>query len=168
MGSTRCAGCKGKAVLLVPRRTLPRSRSRSDILQSSHNHQPVFSRARTQPSLLLVSQFSPFSGFMVVLNSNYFSCFLNLCFAHFPSAIIPGSGVSQQLLELSNARLPSPGEPTTFTGTSASGRLRNRQNWEPSASSWPLAGERGFPCSLGRLRMAGTWVLSDPFDAAQG
>ena len=110
----------------------------------------------------------------MILNSSYISCSPNLCFTYFPSAIICGSGVSQRLLELSpapafsNARLPSPGEPATLAGTSACGCLRKRQNWEPSASSWPLTRKRGFPCSPGCSGTAGTRDLSDPFDAAQG
>lgn len=135
----------------------------------SQHHEPVFSQAGTQPSLLLGSQLPPF---VMVLNSSYISCSPNLCFTYFPSAIICGSGVSQQLLELSHApafsdaRLPSPGEPATLVGTLACKHLRKRQNWEPRASSWPLARKKGVPPLIGVLRHG--WDLPDPPDAAQG
>jgi len=97
VGRTRFTGCKGEAVLLHPQmHPASPAQSQPPPTAPSQHHQPTLSQAGTQASLLRGSQFPPFHGFVLGLNSSYTSRSPDLCFA-----ISHGSGVSQQLPELS-------------------------------------------------------------------
>lgn len=157
---TSCSGkpWKGrKDVILSPWVHLPPlCHSQGHPTAPSQHQQPDF-QLGTQLSLLLASQF-PHSVDSRAVTPRAFQillCLLPLCHRLRPRGFPAAAGAQRCSAALSRE-----------TRTAAGGSLRNRQNWELSASSRSPAGKRGFPPQKGV-----PWLcrdLPDPFHAARG